>query len=160
MRPRTLQLTDGLAPLTQLGPARTSRSTQGNLELVTVVLPASCLTDPCVSRSGVARLALPPVHASAVERNGRAVEAAIAWPVLSVRGRVSAADLATRTPPFVADTTPPAPSYRIAPATLRALLYLLVAVSVAGAIAVGGWRPGYGSNVAAAGQASSSWRFA
>ena len=53
----------------------TSRSTQGSLELVTVVLPVSCLTAPCVARSGAARVGLPLVHASVLARDGRIARA-------------------------------------------------------------------------------------
>ena len=84
------------------------RSTQGSLELVTAVVPVSCLTAPCVARSGVARVGLPLVHASVLARDGRIARASAAWPTLSVRGRVTASDLAASSPPFEADTTPPA----------------------------------------------------
>jgi hypothetical protein len=139
VRPQTLQLTDDLAPLTQLGAAGTSRLTQGSLELVTVVLPVSCLTAPCVARSGVAQVGLPLVHASVLARDGRIARASAGWPTLSVRGRVTAADLAARTPPFEADTTPPLSTYRIAPGTLGTLLSVLSVLCALGAIAFAGW---------------------
>ncbi|MGD0386184.1 MAG: hypothetical protein ABSB73_08625 [Solirubrobacteraceae bacterium] len=139
VQPQTLRLTDHLAPLTQLGTAGTSHMTQGSLELVTFVVPLSCLTAPCVARSGVVRVVLPLVHASVLERDGRIVRASAAWPTLSVRGRVTAADLAARTPPFAADTTPPAPTYRIAPGELGTWLTLLAVLCAAGALAFAGW---------------------
>ena len=139
VRPQTLRLTEDLAPLTQLGGAGTSRSTQGSLELVTVVVPVSCLTAPCVARSGVARVGLPLVHTSVLARDGRIARASAAWPTLSVRGRVTASDLATRTPPFEADTVPPASTYWIAPGTLGTLLDVLAVLCALGAIAVAGW---------------------
>jgi hypothetical protein len=139
VRPHTLRLTDDLAPLTQLGAAGTSRVTQGSLELVTVVIPVSCLTAPCVARSGVVQVGLPLVHASVLARHGRIARASAAWPTLSVRGRVTASDLAARTPPFAADTTPPAPTYRIVPGTLGTLLTLLAVLCAVGAIAFAGW---------------------
>jgi hypothetical protein len=139
VRPQTLRLTDDLAPLTQLGAARTSRLTQGSLELVTVVLPVSCLTAPCVARSGVAQVGLTLVHASVLARDGRIARASAGWPTLSVRGRVTASDLAARTPPFEADTTPPASTYRIAPGTLGTLLNLLAVLCALGAIVFAGW---------------------
>ena len=139
VRPQTLRLTDDLAPLTQLGAAGTSRMTQGNLELVTVILPVSCLTAPCVARNGVAQVGLPLVHASVLARDGRIARASAGWPTLSVRGRVTASDLAARTPPFEADTTPPASTYRIAPGTLGTLLTLLAVLCAVGAITFAGW---------------------
>ena len=139
VRPQTLRLTDDLAPLTQLGAARTSRSTQGSLELVTVVVPVSCLTAPCGAASGVTRVGLPLVDASVLARDGRIARATAAWPTVSVRGRGTASDLAARPPPFEADTAPPASTYRIAPGTLGTLLDLFAALCALGAIAFAGW---------------------
>jgi hypothetical protein len=139
VRPKTLRLADDVAPLTQLGAAEMSRSTQGTLEIVTVVLPVSCLTAPCVARGGAARVGLPLVRASVLARNGRIVRASTAWPTLLVSGLVTASDLAARTPPFEADTAPPALTYRIAPGTLRTLLELLAALCAVGAIMFAGW---------------------
>jgi hypothetical protein len=139
VRPQTLRLADDLAPLTQLGAAQTSRSTQGSLELVTVVVPVSCLSAPCVARSGVARVGLPLVHVSVQARDGRIARALAAWPTMSVRGRVTASDLAAHPLPFEAGTSPPASTYRIAPGTLGALLDLLAALCALGAIAFAGW---------------------
>lgn len=139
VRPQTLRYSDDLAPLTQLGAAHVSRSAHGSLELVTVVIPVSCLTAPCVARSGTARVGLPLVHASVMARDGRIARASAAWPELSIRGRVSASDLSPSSPPFEADTAPPAATYRIAPATLAALLDVLAALTALGAIALGGW---------------------
>jgi hypothetical protein len=140
VRPQTLQFSDDLAPLTQLGPARTSSSTQGSLELVTVAIPVSCLSASCVARSGVARVGLPLVRASALERGGRIARASAVWPALSVRGRVSASDLAANSPPFESDATPPAATYRIAPGTLATLLDVLAALCALSAIGLAGWQ--------------------
>lgn len=140
VRPQTLALTEGLAPLTQLGPAQTSRSTQGRLELVSTVVAVSCLTAPCVARSGVARVGLPRVLASVVSRDGRIARVSAAWPVLVVRGRVTASDLDASSPPFEADTAPPAATYRIAPTTLATLLDVLAALCALSAVGVAGWQ--------------------
>jgi hypothetical protein len=139
LRPQTMRLTDDLSPLTQLGAARTSRLTQGSVELVTVVVPVSCLTAECVAPTGVAHVGLPRVHASVLARDGRIARASAAWPTLSVRGRVTKSDLAARTPPLEADTTPPTLTYRIAPETLSTLLSLLALLCALGAIAIAGW---------------------
>ncbi len=140
VRPQTLTLRDDLAPLTQLGPARTSRSTQGGLELVTAVIPVSCLSAACTASSGVARVGLPSVSASVLRANGRVVHASASWPALEVRGRVTAADLAASSPKFQADTAPPAASYRIAPATLATLLDVLAALCALAAVGLAGWQ--------------------
>ncbi len=139
VRTQTLRLTDDLAPLTQLGQARTSRSTQSNLELVTVAVPVACITTACVASSGQARVSLPLVRASVLARNGRTDRAVARWPALLVRGRVTASDLAPRSPPFEANTAPPAATYRIAPATLATLLDVLAALCALSAIGLAGW---------------------
>jgi hypothetical protein len=135
---QTLQLTDDLAPLTQLGPARTARSTRGSLELVTVTVPVACLTSGCVGSSGEARIGLPLVRTSVLGQGGRTVRAFARWPELSVRGRVIASDLKASSPPFEADAEPPAATYRIAPTTLATLLDLLAALFAFSAIGLAG----------------------
>jgi hypothetical protein len=140
VRAQSLELSEDLAPLTQLGPARTSRSTQGSLELVTVAIPVSCLSARCIASSGVARVGLPLVRAAVTARNGRMASTSAAWPTLSVRGRVSASDLAASSPPFEADTAPPAATYRIAPVTLAVLLDVLAALCALAAIGLAGWQ--------------------
>jgi hypothetical protein len=134
VRTQTLRITDDLAPLTQLGPARMSRSTKGNLELVTVATPVACLTAQCVSSSGQARVDLPLVRASVRARGGRTAHATVRWPALLVRGRVITSDLKSSSPPFEADIAPPAATYRIAPATLATLLDVLAALFALSAI--------------------------
>ncbi|MGH2849875.1 MAG: hypothetical protein ACRDLP_04600, partial [Solirubrobacteraceae bacterium] len=89
VQPNTLRFTDDLAPLTELGPADTSRSTRGRLELVTAVVPVSCLSAPCVAAKGAARVGLPLVRVSARAPDGRTLRASAAWPTLAVRGRVT-----------------------------------------------------------------------
>ena len=139
VRPQTMRLADDLAPLTQLGAAQTSTSTQGSVELVTVVVPVSCLSAPCVARSGVARVGLPLVHVSVLARDGRTARASAAWPTVSIRGRVTASDLAARPLALEAGTVPPAATYRIAPATLGALLDVLAVLCALGAVGFAGW---------------------
>jgi hypothetical protein len=134
VRTQTLRITDDLAPLTQLGSPHTSRSTRGSLELVTVSVPVACLTAPCVASSGQARVNLPLVRASVLTRGGRPAQATVRWPALLVRGRVIASDLKSSSPPFKVDSAPPAPTYRIAPATLAALLDVLAALFALSAI--------------------------
>ncbi len=140
VRSQSLKLSDDLAPLTQLGPARMSRSTHGSLELVTAVIPVSCLSVACTARSGVARVALPVVSASVLRANGRVVRASASWPALEVRGRVTAPDLAANSPPFEADTAPPPAIYRIAPTTLASLLDVIAALCALAAVALAGWQ--------------------
>lgn len=140
VRTSTLRLNYDLAPLTQLGSAHTSRSTQAGVETLTVTVPVACLASTCVANSGQARIGLPPVRASAQTRHEPTAHAIAQWPTLSVRGRVVASDLAPRSPPFEADTAPPAPTYRIAPGTLAAILEVFAVLCALTATALVGWQ--------------------
>lgn len=140
VRASTVRVTYDLAPLTQLGPAQTLRSTQAGVELVTVAVPVACLTAPCVANSGEARVSLPPARVSVQTQRGETVRAEGHWPKLLVQGRVTSSDLAPSSPPFEADTTPPAPTYRVAPATLAALLEVFAMLCALAAIALVGWQ--------------------
>lgn len=135
---QTLRIADDLAPLTQLGAVRTSRSTQGGVELVTFAVPVACLTAPCVAGTGQATVRLPLVRASVLEQGGRTAHASVRWPALLVRGRVDASELEPSTPPFAADTAPPAAAYRIAPATLATLLDVLAVLCALSAVGLVG----------------------
>jgi hypothetical protein len=140
VRTQTLRFTYGLAPLTPLGPARTTRSSNGNLELVTVVAPVACLTDPCVARKGITTLTFPRVRATVVRTSGGVATVVTRWPTLAVRGRVSASDLASSSPTFAANTSPPPPSYSVSPGTLASVLEVLAVVCAVGAVALATWQ--------------------
>jgi hypothetical protein len=139
VKAQTLRFTDDLAPLTQLGPVDTSHSTRGRLELVTAVAPVACLASSCVASKGAARIVLPLLRASVRARDGRRLRVSAAWPTLAVRGRVTAADLASSTPPFESDTAPPTATYSLAPTTAATLLDVLAALSALAALGLGGW---------------------
>jgi hypothetical protein len=136
VRPGTLKLTADVAPLTQLAAPQTTRTARGNLSIVTYEVPAACVTDGCIAPAGDLPLRLPRVTATVATRSGGVVRAAVAWPVLHVHGRVNAGDLAGARPRFRGDTTPAAPSYRIAPSTLAALLDALAILLVLGGVAI------------------------
>ena len=140
VRPQTLRYTYGLAPLTQLGPARTSRFVGGDLELVTVVAPVSCVTAPCVARKGVTTLSFPAVRATVTSTTGARRSVSARWPSLPVRGRVLESDLAAASPKFHADASPPAASYSVSPSTLATLLDVLAALFAVGAVALAAWQ--------------------
>jgi hypothetical protein len=136
VRPGTLKLTAGVAPLTQLTAPRTTRTTRGNLSIVTYEVPAVCVTDRCIAPAGDLALRLPRVTATVATRSGGVARKAVAWPVLHVHGRVNASDLTGARPHFRGDSTPGAPSYRIAPSTLAALLDGLAVLLVLAGIAL------------------------
>jgi hypothetical protein len=134
VRPSTLELAAGVAPLTQLAAPRTTRTTRGDLSIVTYEVPVMCVTDGCIAPAGDLALRLPRVTATVATDSGGVVRAAVAWPVLHVHGRVNAADMVGR-PHFRGDATPPAPSYRFAPSTLAALLDGLAVLLVLAGVA-------------------------
>jgi hypothetical protein len=135
VRSASLRLVDDAGPLTPVSSAHTSRSVQGDTITIEIERTYSCLSSACVAARGDATPRLPRVSATVVTHDGKTLRATTAWPVLRVQGRVSSADLARLRPPFRASTTPPPPTYRIAPGTLARLLYGLAIVLAVGAVA-------------------------
>ena len=132
VRAGSVHVVGDLAPLTTLTAARTMRAHSGSLELVAVDRTAACISDPCVAEKGAAAPALQRVVVTAQSRAGRTLRASAPWPALTVRGRVTAADVARGRPPFLANTSPQPVSYGIAPSTL---LWLLIAAAIVLALA-------------------------
>jgi hypothetical protein len=122
VRPGSLRIVADVAPLTPHTSAQTTRIVQGSTITIAVARTYSCFSSACVAANGDAMPALPRVTATAITRDGETVRATAAWPTLHIRGRVSKADLGRSRPPFLADTTPGPPSYRLAPSTLAWLL--------------------------------------
>lgn len=113
------RLVFSVAPLTQLGPTRVQH-TGG---IVTYEVPVACLTSACVSDTGRKVVTPRPIRGTA-------------WQPLTVDGRVSDRDLRAARLPFRADTTPPAPSYRMRPSLLAAVLDVAGAALVVAALAL------------------------
>jgi hypothetical protein len=134
VRTSSLRVVYGVAPLTQLGRTRERDVNRGGTQIVTYELRAACLTDPCVAASARRSIAPAAVHAVVTRTTGAALHATAAWEPLTVSGRVTAADLSAASPPFRVDTTPPAPSYRLRPSLLGALLDGAGAILVACAV--------------------------
>jgi hypothetical protein len=97
------------------------------LQTVTVTQRVACMTVPCVA----AAVTLKPVRATV---SGQTVTAR--WPRLRLRSRVTSADLAASSPRFAADSTPGAPSYRVAPGTAATVLEIVSTLAAAGAAAL------------------------
>jgi hypothetical protein len=125
-----LRVTYDLSPLERLGVARTSRTTSGRFLRISITADTVCLAEQCLGRAGPKRLRLPAVLAEAARHGGGAVRATAAWPLLEVRGRVVAADLARSRLPFRSDTSLPPVTYRIRPITLARLLDVLAVLLV------------------------------
>jgi hypothetical protein len=129
-----LHVTEDIAPLTTLGATHVTRTVRGRLLAVSYDLPAVCLSDSCIAPAGAKTLRLPAVHAEAPRRSGGTVQATGVWPRLAVGTRVSAADLKPARPPFRADTSLPAVTYRIAPGTLTVVLDVVAALLAAAGV--------------------------
>jgi hypothetical protein len=133
--PATFHLTSGVAPLTQLGPSRTTQTTRGHVSVISISIPTSCIVDACIARQGETPIRLPVATAQVTGSDGRPRPVATTWPKLLIGSRVTTRDLARQAPPLRTDTQPSAPTYRIAPRTLARLLdaaaVLLAAVGIA-----------------------------
>jgi len=127
----TLHVTTDFAPLTLLATAARTRTVSGDLETVSIVQRAACLTAPCLAST----LTLHPVRVSATRRDG-GVSVGSASLQLQLRSRITPKDLASSSPRFIADVAPPPPSYRIAPGTAAVLLDVIAALAAAGAAAL------------------------
>jgi hypothetical protein len=134
VRPETLSLTDDLAPLTRLGPVRTTRTERGRTLVVSAAVRAACLTDPCVAKAGETSLELPAVLATVTTKDGRTLQARARWPVLAVRSRVGEADLRPLRPPFRDDVSTPPLRYRVTPGTLAGVLEGVAVLAVLGVL--------------------------
>jgi hypothetical protein len=135
-----LRISDDVAPLSRLGAAQVSRTTQGRLLTVSVAVPAVCLDEQCLATKGPKLLRLPVARAEAPRRGGGVERATAAWPKLELRSRVDATDLATSPLPFRSDTSSPDVTYRIAPGTLALLLDVLAALLVVAGVALATWQ--------------------
>lgn len=135
-----LRISDDVAPLARLGAAQVSRTTQGRLLTVSISLPTVCIDEHCLAAKGPMLLRLPVVRAEAPRRGGGVERATAAWPMLELRSRVDASDLAASPLPFRGDTSAPDLTYRIAPGTLARLLDLLAVMLVVAGVALAAWQ--------------------
>lgn len=135
-----LRVAQDVAPLTPLGAARVTRTNRGGLTIVSYDQPAVCLSADCLAKTGSKKLHLPAAVAVAPRRSGGVAHAASAARVLTVDSRVAAGDLTAARPPFRADTSIPAVTWRIAPGTLALLLDALAVVLAVTAVGLAAWQ--------------------
>jgi hypothetical protein len=132
---RDVRVSENLAPLTQLGHTRVTRTTRGRLLAVTYSARASCLDQRCIGAGTSKQVVLGPVR---IEIPGLGTQKAT-WPPLQVRTRVLPADVARPHPPLRSDPTPPPVTYRFEPAGLaRALEVAAAGLAAAGVLLAGG----------------------
>ena len=135
-----LQVTQDVAPLTPLGAARITRTNRGRLAVITYALPAVCMSEGCIARTGAKALRLPPAQVVAPRHEGGVAHATGTWPRLSIGSRVDPAQLEASRPQFRGNTSMPPVSYRIAPDTLSLLLDVIAAVLAAAGVAFAVWQ--------------------
>jgi hypothetical protein len=139
VRVGSLRISDGFAPLTQLGAGRTTRTKRGRLAVFSFSVPAACLAEACAAGAGKTPIALTPVTVQATSTRGGTLRGTARWPLLQVTSRLAAADLAAAKPPFRGDTLPPPPAYRIAPDTIALGLDVLAALLAAAGVSLATW---------------------
>jgi hypothetical protein len=126
-RVQTLRVSYDLAPLQQVGPTHTTRVTRGDVELMTIAVPVTCISDGCLATRGVAQLRLAPARVSIATAAG-VLRVSAGWPLLPVRDRVRSADVNAAQPPLEADASPVPPTYRASPETLAAIFDFVAAL--------------------------------
>ena len=130
----SIRVTEPLAPMTQLGATRVSRSSRGPLDVVTYEVTAACMEQRCVAARGPAVLRLPRIRVSAETADGVA-GAGANWPEITVRGRVPTT-VRDSTGRFQTDLDPPRITYRSDPQRSSTLLFVLAGVLAALAVAI------------------------
>ena len=136
-----LVVTQDLAPLSRLGPVEVTRTTRGRALVASYTVPAVCIAEECLARSGAKRLRLPRARVEAPRRDGGGTAtASTRWPVLEVGGRVAPAEAAESPPPLRADTTPPAVSYRLSPGRFAPALDVVAVLLGLTAVALAAWQ--------------------
>lgn len=135
-----LRVTEDVVPLTQLGAVHVTKTNRGRLAVIAYDTPAVCLSQGCLAPAGPKELRLPLARIEAPRRAGGVARATSVWPQLTVGARVVAADLKAAQPPFHADTSAPAVTYRIAPGALSRLLDIVAAVLAAAGAGFAVWQ--------------------
>lgn len=128
--PRAVHASVGVAPLSELEPARVSHVDAGGLTVLRYRLVAACIGEDCVPSGRSRTVALTPVRVEAKLRDGSTAVVTGAWPKVTVAGRASAAAAYAETPPFQREVGLPGPSFPVSPA--HAAVWLEVAAGLLG----------------------------
>jgi hypothetical protein len=104
------------------------RSTHGAGELISYRYVLECLAPGCVPGSSRVEWRFRPAIVSYRTGTGETVTRSVAWPSYQLSSRVTAAERRSPATSLRFDPALPAPSYRISPGTLRALLTALAAL--------------------------------
>jgi hypothetical protein len=134
--PSDVRVHQDLAPLTQLGRTRITRTKRGNLLVITYSSRASCLDQRCIANARSKRIALAPVR---VDVAGSGDHVRTSWPALQVRTRVLPGDVVQEHPPLRSDPTPPPVSYRLSPGRLASALTIAAVLLAVAGVLLAGW---------------------
>ena len=139
--PRAVRAVIGMAPLTELEPARVTRVDAGSLTVLRYRLVAGCVGEDCVPTGRSRTVTLAPVRVEAQLRDGSTAVVTRPWPRVTVATRVSASAAYADEPPFERETALPGPSFQANPSHAAlwldiATLLLGLGAVLAGAIAV------------------------
>jgi hypothetical protein len=124
VRASDVSVREDLAPLTQLGGTRVTRTARGGRLVLTYTARASCLDERCIGGRAGKRIVLAPVVVQVKPGTTKAAR----WPALVVHTRVPAADVVKPVPPLRRDPTPRPVGYRVAPGSLALALEVAAAV--------------------------------
>jgi hypothetical protein len=114
----------------------TVQSTHGTGELISYRYALECLAAGCVPASSRVEQRFRPAVVSYRTSTGETVTRSVAWPSYQLSSRVTAADRRSPATSLRFDPALPAPSYRISPGTLRAVLTALAALLAVAAAAL------------------------
>jgi hypothetical protein len=134
VRASDVSVREDLAPLTQLGGTRVTRTARGGRLVLTYTARASCLDERCIGGRAGKRIVLAPVVVHVRPGTTKAAR----WPALVVHTRVPAADVVKPVPPLRRDPTPRPVGYRVAPGSLALALEVAAAALAAAGVLLAG----------------------
>ncbi len=141
--PRAVRVSVGVAPLSELEPARVSHVAVGDggdgdgLTVLRYRLVVACIGEDCVPSGRSRTVALTPVRVEAKLRDGSTAVVTQAWPKVTVTGRASAAAAYAGTPPFQGEVGLPGPSFPVSPGHVAVWLEVVAGLLGLGALLAG-----------------------
>jgi hypothetical protein len=130
----SIRVTPRFSPYRIVGTSRRTRT--AGAVLVSYRYALECLTPECVPPKPQVERQFLPAFVSYRTSSGASARQVVDWPSYQISSRVSDADRAAPTERLRTDAALPAPSYRIDPSTLRALLTALSVALALGAAAL------------------------
>lgn len=138
--PEAVRVRATFGPWLRVRPARYERTDAGSSTHLRVTYVLRCIKQACVPERDILPFDFDPVRVEFANRAGGKGELRPDWPVVTLNTRIRAAELANASPWRIDVSSPPEPSYRVAPALLAAGLLggTLLLVAAAAALAYAG----------------------